>query len=1536
MASNIPTFGLPARPNVGVQQRRAGYPIPSQEASRLRDREDESAYIKSRKERRRMNLEQQQQTGLPRPSIRQPSPVPRSKSENSYKSTMVSSLGTRVNDDKNASLPTTALSEKASRNVLRRKPSSISHHIELSRPTTSRATTEPLGQWNHRPDSRPSVGASSKSPVAHNESSLRTRKVSSPAMEAQPKIIPELDRYRPNREHHGHLDSRLAAEIPYKLSTPEISPPTPTFGFGFAGPAYNRYSGYSGSGYSASPSTRFSESPGPSAYSRDTTPTSMSSASPGIVVPFKSSIPSRRGSSPTRSRPPLSRRHDRTPSNEIENPILDHQGLPALRESVNSSSSNSTVKADGKAVLTKEKKKKTPMAPLPPSPPPRKSSQKFKKPTENENSPARPSQSRPAIVPTSPEVPIRNFADGPGGSPARPTPPRRPSRDGAPDLRTQLGDFAILQSNFTGIKYTGDRSDTISPTTSAASPPPTVPRQISREPLPNPSPMPFVSPKREPSPAPTGLGFIPNLRPPSRGHTTRTPSPSVDNGKHRFGFFSRRTKTTPEAGTATAEKPPRRGPAAGTGHEGYTRYALRGRSTGAPAPGRTHERSLSGSSTFVSGTQDPFFRDRINPVVIAGGGQIKENRNSGSVFSRTESNTSLTALSKTSTQTSSTQDPSQPTLWPSAIPKDNSNRNSSVGVPRFRRPSDGQYEDQKKPPLAFRRSMQRLNSSTGALVSPEPLIIPPTEPSSSMGISDSALLSGESQLEMKGETERGRNDDASKPKKLEKRARSPRKWNIFHRQAQKPPVEVKGSPVQVSVGRQPVKAVPHYAMMDSSSEPEDLESLDLEDILRDSNVVMLTDEQLDELQFSNMRENLRRIEELQLAMAPSLPEVMPATTVYAPPEPILPISPEIEIPEPEFQVTREVTPVRPSRLQQVGRIPKVVSARPETTSPKSFSRPFARLSTLQPTLNFAELDADSVALGASPPKPSTLEQDYAAQFDAQRNSQENKSTPGSIQREFLAFSPRKNSACSSGTLNFGEITAVIPDPDAELAEDEVWDEYDDLMETDGTCKSRVSTTSSFGVPFQYETYQSRRSYRPRSSIKTTNPLPMPNRELPEVPPRKSTLTTSSIYSQDMDTTTPISLSDFFPSSNFHFDTTSSNPVHDPASSNTNSSSEPPIPATNRISKNSTHSRKSASSSNTSTSRISGSSLLRISSQESNSPMSQVNLRVGSMTVSKWLTFGNVLFSPAREAISELEGTKRCSILIIDGLGNDDWSYYAAETYPSCNFYNLSPTAAHTASTPAAYPAPPSNHHQVPFPSFTSPSSTPIPKFPFPSSTFSTVIFRFPSTLTTQTYTHLVSESRRVLKPGGYIEITLLDLDMLNMGPRTRRAVRGLKTRLRERDEGVVLGSVGDLVLRLLGGRGWKDVKSCRVGVPVTGFVMDRSKSKAQKQKIREERSLVDMMKDPSPEGDESITKMVAKVGRWWYMRCYESGLLEAEKADARKGKGKQKEKEKINTGSIFSDVAVLEECEKWNASFKLVVVHAQKPVHIIRRRTNSV
>jgi hypothetical protein len=69
-------------------------------------------------------------------------------------------------------------------------------------------------------------------------------------------------------------------------------------------------------------------------------------------------------------------------------------------------------------------------------------------------------------------------------------------------------------------------------------------------------------------------------------------------------------------------------------------------------------------------------------------------------------------------------------------------------------------------------------------------------------------------------------------------------------------------------------------------------------------------------------------------------------------------------------------------------------------------------------------------------------------------------------------------------------------------------------------------------------------------------------------------------------------------------------------------------------------------------KILTSTSVAVKEPESSSPISQVNLRVGSMTVSKWLTFGHVLFSPAREEILNLEdSTNTPSILVIDGLGN---------------------------------------------------------------------------------------------------------------------------------------------------------------------------------------------------------------------------------------------------------------------------------------------
>ncbi|KAG4273197.1 hypothetical protein FPRO04_14578 [Fusarium proliferatum] len=105
-----------------------------------------------------------------------------------------------------------------------------------------------------------------------------------------------------------------------------------------------------------------------------------------------------------------------------------------------------------------------------------------------------------------------------------------------------------------------------------------------------------------------------------------------------------------------------------------------------------------------------------------------------------------------------------------------------------------------------------------------------------------------------------------------------------------------------------------------------------------------------------------------------------------------------------------------------------------------------------------------------------------------------------------------------------------------------------------------------------------------------------------------------------------------------------------------------------------------------------------SSSTDGSPLAQVNLRVGSIAVSKWLTFGHVLSSTVRHELVPIKGSvKRRSILVIDGLGNDDWSFYAAETYPAATFFNLSPRAPlseELKSSSSSFPLSPPNHRQI--------------------------------------------------------------------------------------------------------------------------------------------------------------------------------------------------------------------------------------------------
>jgi hypothetical protein len=1280
MASYKAAFDPPTRPGESGRSRRMGTYMQGGPA-RVEHREADIAHLSGQMEPRRGQppMQRTQQTALPRPSMRESLPSSASGPE-----TRPKGFGGSFGFGKSIDKPTTGsgareLKGKSSRNVLRRKPSSVATQFGGSRPTIERSNTaSPTKMPQNLGERRPSIEASLKSVEAYNEIFTRPR-ARTPAAKETPRIIPELDRYRTRPEQAVASKIRSNAEVPHKLATQDLPPPTPLLSgtpLYSGGSSSHRYSGYSGSGYSASPSTRFSESPGPGAYSRDTTPTSMSSQSPGIVAPLKTTTPRLRQGSPAITRPPVTRRRAGSTPNDAEEPQLDAQGLPSLRESLTSSSSNSTVRNENKGKEEKKRKKKR-LSPPPPSPPPRKSSQKFKKPhRDQQDSPSKSSRApaKPVITSPSESSPGQRSASAQSG--AKNTPPLRPSREGAPDLQSQLGDsLAIIQSNLSGISFSPDRQQSgvlRSATTSPLQTQPVLrPPQGSRLPSRNPSPSPVQQSQRDATPAPAGLGIIPDLRPqqvpPPRGTATQTPSPSINNSRPRFGLFGRRAKTTPEIPTLdTKDKASRKGPAAGTGHEGYGRYGARGRSSSAGAMGMSRDRSLSrASSSQESAAHDPFLLERMSPVVIAGG-EIIENRNASSELSRTESNTSLllgrpSMDSRESSRSNLSHEVSRTTLWPSALPRDDSKRVSAIAMPKGRRPSDSSDDGIHDSSLALRQSMQRLNHSIGALHLPPPINIPGRGVSPAMSSMDASIMSDESQLEMKAGMDRGRKGQPKKPKKLEKRAKSPRKWNFFHRSQPKP--KPKDEPaVSVTVGKPPAKTVPHYAMLDSSDEQQDPDVMDLEDILRDADVIELSNEELDSLQFGNYKANIERIENLPSMTAspqqePAQSEPTTAAPFFSSPEPMQ-VMPDI--PQTELHLGKETAPTRPSRLPQVGRIPKVVSARPQATSPKSFSRPFARLSTIQPLLQPVTLDKESVALGPSPPKPSTPEPDtlrperidISQDPNSRKSSGDSKSnaTTAASHREFLVFPLRKGSeattSSSSGGHSYAGTTAVIPEADAELAEDEVWDEYDDLIENDERAKVPNSATSSHGVPFEYENYESRQMRKSKMKAKEPPTLAPPPeiKELvtEEEESRRSHLTSSSHYSADMHNrmkdafktvpspSTPVSFTDFFAEYGHR-----NNSVHGDSAQKPRRTSQ-------------SSSRKSTSSSNRSRSL----SKRPVSEQESNSPISQVNLRVGSMTVSKWLTFGHVLFSPAREEIMQLDGSsKRHSVLVIDGLGN---------------------------------------------------------------------------------------------------------------------------------------------------------------------------------------------------------------------------------------------------------------------------------------------
>ena len=1413
----------------------------------------------------------------------------------------------------------------APRNRLRRKPSSQDQRSQYARSETSRSSNDVM----QRPAENESISSvhAYHDPFPGSILGISLPPVSStiPALSGLPYVPTE----------YATSNSRMAAYIPKQpspFSSNDLTPPTPNF-----------------AAQSSTASTRCSESPGP--FSRTSTPTSASSHSPGIIQAPKSVTRTRPSVSPTRSRPPVTRRKvgaSQTDDNES-------QGLSALRESVTSSSSSSTVKASESTEHANQyQRPKAPRFQGPaPTPPLRLSSKRIdgRQPIKEASTENKEQITQGRIPNPSPITSSQSQSQSklPTLNNDRPkAPPQRPSREGTPVLPNARP--TVVQSNLSHLATTGHKrresaEKALLPASTKSEDgklsrlrSPSLPSTTSRNPLQTP-----------PAGIPRMTTPVQRSREPSRTRepqkpvvdsriklTKREPRPvetSPAKPSSRFGLFSRKQKSSTDASVHPAEKATKKGPAAGTGHEGYGKYARRGRSssTSTVASRTSTERTsfsmvrppTSRKSSFASSDGKPelddFFRDRLEPVVIGGGGKIRENRNSGGagVYQYDSGQSSLSSLDI------------KPTLPPKGRPSQvvmgsKTILTSPPSIARELLPPphlEPQAIDPSGKPrsLAHRRSQNRLQlfGEAESVRIPPPINTKVLAPSPMLDTCDSTVSSvpqTDSTLITSDDLSEGHEGNWLKPKKkAQEKPKLNRKWNFFHRQhrsPERPTVErldsfdsSKELPVAVANFKEP-RTIAHYAMLDQF-EHESEENL--EDILRniESNLTIETYDQNTSIALPKQE----REPSMLLPSPPKFPAVFEESPRSASPR----------VPLNQVNTVQSQSPAkRAPRLQQVGRIPKVVSKRdrPHNPSPQSFSRPFtSRPSMDEEHPGLFALSEQPMGTAQTDPLPSLpwMEHYYDLSHASQGMIPMVTADP-----EFLAFS-RKGSqvsgSSSSGALSLAPVTAITPLPEDILSGDEVWGEYDELLDhvtstlsyeplspiTPGYFDFPVKGGMKIRVPQIFNDHHTMSEASSEVTARASSPR---YNKPPALPPRPDLLELPSPSNQ---TVSSFSLSDLYSNYANRSSAARSSIRHSVGSTVSGSrySSQTIFSKGSRSSTDSSHTRR----------------VTQVMAEKTNN-ISTDSLRFSALMTSRWLSFDRVLFSPVQ---GELRNNRQDRVLVLDGLENDDWSTYCALNYPDATVYNLFSTL---------YPAqkrcsedsqnadgfvPPPNHRRISHASIAAP-------FPFPKGFFDAVVFRFPAANHPNAYRNAISECKRVLKPGGYLELSILDMDLINMGNRARRAVRGVKVRMQTTTPDFSLSPISDTVMKLLGRKGFENLNRCVVGVPVAGQVSDSRSSSmddyisTQPTKIPDGvHTLSELLSGQSSRSNPHypVTKMVARVGRWWWSQCYENCVIGS------------------NDDSIWTDRQLLKECEKRETSFQLMVCYAQKPINA-RRRTVSV
>lgn len=1349
--------------------------------------------------------------------------------------------------------------------------------------------------------------------------------------------LEKLELFIPPRHSHDSVDQVDVDDSVFGILPPPTSQP------GLSGYAQEpfRYMGLPGDFTNSSsmrapsrtPSTRYTDSP----FSHVPTPSSASSCSPGFAAVASATR------SPQSGYPDQHELHLGHPG------LLDEgarTGLQPVRESSTSSSSTLRTKGESKS-SQREREQRSPHP-----------TARSIKPAVRNKLTKEPSWSRGRTTRVPPELAHLNVDT--------PKVPSRPSRAGIASITDMSSPSPVVQSDLSPV-YTTYHKRTSSqeiPSHDGSS------GAKGRFGFPSRSSSRNASPRIDSaiSPPPTAVRFpsraaaqVPgtHIKEPSRSQ--RKDSPAVGSAPSpakspRFAFFSRKPKPDgkPKKPTEKPERVSAKGPVAGTGHEGYGRFGARGRSASSTSnissrspssdssmsmggPPTTARKANRGSTNSVE--LDDFLKQRLTPVVLRG---------SGSTWSH---NDSVSDAQGSSLGPLSSQSPS-PSLLPSAMERTehhSAKGRPDLGLRKTSESSDDGLNTRFQSRLArwtpTRASQDSFRSSTGDSL--------PLRHLDSRN-ADQRLTENRESASIP--VPRGVRNEAQSEHKPEQESSSNRKWNFLQRATASPRAKGKerdGLQIEAVVTKGLPKPIGHYALTDAI-EPVDL--AEVESLVHD--VETSQDESV------TVPRHISRL----VAYDRRHTGLLPSPTAHAPDDQRFrreAVAATESSPDPMQRSMRtpeqdQSSPMQ-SRLSPIGRIPAVVSKRDRDRklSDHSFSRPFVR-SQPRPSVKPPGSVYSQIRDMASPVEGGLLAASSSdtwfgthvpslhnivhGSVDTEVPSMDNKGT-GPQSDEFITFPDRKGSqqsyvSSSSGAPSHPSwLSTMSAQPPQQ---DDIWNEYDDLMDAVVAAKTR-KIGASMDLPHQLANViydDGQRSHhvppppvgRPPNTVLppppgfdvVTNILSVPQQVSRFLQPSLSPLTPDTItawvhgYGNGSRGTSMARDSMLVPQQDDMYSQPRSSLAgsHDSRASlrrsrgsrHSRSASLPDAPASlYNVEKHTSYDQEMY--------------LAKIPENRLSEGKPSDKMRRAALVTSKWLSFGRVLFSPAN---NELRFTSEARILVIDGLSSD-WSFHVARTYPSAQVYDMGIGSRRLSVPPLDETGALKNHRQIPVASM---SAT----FPFPKGLFNAVVLRFPTAAPEHAYLNCVSECKRVLRPGGHLEIAVLDLELVNMGSHTHKAVKGLKTRMLVRDTSVCLGNLSDVLVRMIGRKGFEGVQRCVVGVPAAGrmrsqdhsssgsdsFTVPRWHRDSRMGSTRKDSLSVayDELHEFNRETDEDITKMIAKVGRWWWSSCYEKALLPTDH-------------------SIWNEQGLLRECELQRTSFRLLICYAQKPMQT-RRRTVSV